>query len=362
MGFLKTVRGQSRAGELLSSSFAKGRLAHAYLFAGPTGSGRLTAALELAATWMCDVEENEYCGECRNCRRIFRFQHPDVRLTIPQAGGTDPGEIASLLQSRVDDGITPVRLQGKTRISIDQIRELQDRLSRKAFENTGHIEIILDADRMGVEAANALLKTLEEPPDETVIVLISSIWSALLPTVRSRSHLVRFRRLPGIMVRDILMDRLGLNEKEAAALAVSADGRPGIALSRAGRVAGTDGKYGPEAVLRRLSRCSTVSEVMSLAIDVSRKLGAEGTLEFCSNMMSFLHDLRRCALGKEPLVHPRDTVRGFDIRDEALSSGMNLFQTAETRLAGNGMPKIVLTAVFTGMWRVLVSTGKEQIN
>jgi len=359
MGFLKIVRGQSRAEELLSGSFAKGRLAHAYLFAGPSGSGRLTAALELAAAWMCGVEENGYCGKCRNCRRIFRFQHPDVRLTIPQTGSTEPEGIASLLQSRADDGITPVRLPGKTRISIDQIRELQDRLSRKAFENTGHIEIIPDADRMGVEAANALLKTLEEPPNETVIILISSIWSALLPTVRSRAHLIRFRRLPDILVRDILMDRLGLSEKEAADLAVSADGRPGIALSRAGRVARMDGKYGLETVLRGLSQCDTASSALSLALDVSRKLGVEGSLEFCKNMMSFLHDLRRDALGKDPLVHPRNTLKGFDIQDEALSSGINLFQTAGIRLAGNGMPKIVLTAAFTGMWKTLVSSGKD---
>lgn len=361
MSLLKKVRGQKRADELLSRSFSKGRLAHAYLFAGPSGVGRLTAALELAAAWMCSDDEDGYCGECRNCQRIFRFQHPDVRLTIPQTGSTEPEEIANLLQSRVDDGITPVRLQGNTRISIGQIRQMEKRLSMKAYEDRGHIEIIPDADRMGVEAANALLKTLEEPPDETVIILISSLWSALLSTVRSRSHLIRFRRLPDTMIRDILMDRLDLCEEEASCLAGYSDGRPGIALLRGDSASRIEGEYGSETVLRRLIECDTAMSAVLLASEVSRKLGREGSLEFCKSMQLFIHDLRRHAYKNKPLVHSFKVLQGFNISDEAFSSGLNYFRIAEARLAGNGMPKIVLTAAFTGMLRSIVSSGRDSL-
>jgi DNA polymerase-3 subunit delta' len=359
MSLLKKVRGQKRADELLSRSFSKGRLAHAYLFAGPSGVGRLTAALELAAAWMCSDDEHGYCGKCRNCQRVFRFQHPDVRLTIPQTGNTEPEEIADLLQSRVDDGITPVRFQGNTRISIGQIRELQKRISMKAYEDRGHIEIIPDAERMGVEAANALLKTLEEPPDETVIILISSIWSALLPTVRSRLHLIRFRRLSDNTIRDILMDRMGLGEEEAFCIAESSDGRPGLALSRGDSASVVEGEYGSETVLRKLTECGTAISAVSLASEVSRKLGREGSLEFCKNMQSFIHDLRRCTLENKPLVHSSKTLQGFNISDDAFSSGMNYFRIAEKRLAGNGMAKIVLSAAFAGTWISIVSSGKD---
>ncbi len=359
MSLLKKVRGQKRADELLSRSFSKGRLAHAYLFAGPSGVGRLTAALELAAAHMCEEEEDGYCGKCGDCQRIFRFQHPDVRLTIPQTGNTEPEEIANLLQSRVNDGITPLRLQGNTKISIGQIREMEKRLSMKAYEDRGHIEIIPDADRMGVEAANALLKTLEEPPDETVIILISSIWSALLPTVRSRSHLIRFRRLPDTLIRDILMDRLGLTEEEASRIAGSSDGRPGLALSIGDSASPMEGEYGSETVLRKLTECGTLRSAVLLASEVSRKLGREGSLDFCKRMQSFIHDLRRHTHNNKPLVHSLETLQRYNLSDEALSSGMNYFRTAETRLAGNGMPKIVLAAAFTGMFRSIVSSGKD---
>ncbi len=356
------VRGQDTADELLSRSFSKGRLAHAYLFAGPSGVGRLSAALELAATWMCEEESEGYCGECRNCLRVFRFQHPDVRLTIPVMGSTALEEIANLIQSRVDDGITPVRLPGNTRISIDQIRELGQRLSMKAYEDRGHIEIISDADRMGVEAANALLKTLEEPPEDTVIVLISSRWSALLPTVRSRSHLIRFRRIPDDTIRGILMDRLGSGEEEASDIARSSDGRPGIALLKCYSPSSVQGEYEAEIVLRGITECGSARSAVTLASEVSRKLGRAGALEFCRNMQIFIHDLRRDALDKKPVSQPEEALKGFCIDDNALGCGREFFRMAEIRLAGNGMPQIVLAAAFACMWRSIVSSGKESLN
>ncbi len=359
MGLLKIVRGQDRADELLSRSFSKGRLAHSYLFAGPSGVGRLTAALELAAAWMCEEEKDGYCGECRNCLRVFKFQHPDVRLTIPELGSTKPEEIANLLKSRVDDGITPLRLAGNIRISIDRIREMGERLSKKAYENKGHIEIIPDADTMGIEAANALLKTLEEPPDETVIILISSRWSALLPTVRSRSHLIRFRRLNEDTIRDILMDRLNLGKKDAGEIARTSDGRPGIALCKGSNPSETENGYDTKIILRELVECHSSRAAVAQATRISGKLGREGSLEFCRSMQTFIHDLRRCTLDKQPVVHSESALLGFCVDDNACGCGVELFRRAEARLIGNGMPGIVLAAAFTGMWKCIAGPGRN---
>jgi len=362
MGILKKVAGQDRADELLSRSYSKGRLAHSYLFAGPSGVGRLTAALELAAAWMCEEDKDGYCGECRDCIRVFRFEHPDVRLTIPELGSTKPEEIAKLLKSRVDDGVTPLQLAGNIRISIDRIREMGERLSKKAFEDKGHFEIITYADTMGVEAANALLKTLEEPPDETVIILISSKWSALLPTVRSRSHLVRFRRLNEDTIRGILMDRLALGEEDARDIARASDGRPGIALLKALNPSEAEFEYGPENVLRMITECRSGWSAVALATEVARKLGRERSLEFCRIMQTFIHDLRRSAFDKEPVVHPPGALQGFSIDEHACGCGVELFRMAETRIAGNGMPGVVLAAAFTGMWKSTIRSGKESLN
>ncbi len=353
MSIFKKVRGQEQAAELLGRSMMKNRLAHAYLFAGPSGVGKLTAALELAAAWMCSATDSGYCGTCNDCKRVFRFQHPDVRFTIPQLEKTEPEDIASLFQARADDGISPIRLPGNSRIKIDQIRSMRRRLSRKSFENKGHIEIIVDSDRMGVEAANALLKTLEEPPDDTVIILISSAWSALLPTIRSRAHLVRFRRLSENMIVDILMSSNGMNREAAAEAAVASDGRPGVALIRERKNFSLTANYDPLKILRQIVDKTMASSVISIAAEIFQKLRKEGALEFTIEMQSILLDLRRKSMGMKPLTHTDEYFDGADINDDEAESLLPVFQTAETRLRGNGMPRIVLTAAFLGAWKLL---------
>lgn len=361
MAFLKIVRGQERASRLLGRSLSGGRLAHAYLFAGPSGVGRLTAALELAAAKMCQNGGDSYCGKCRDCARVFHFQHPDVMLTIPRTGSTEPESVADLMEARAKDGITPLRLEGNTRISIQQVRELQERLSTKAYEDRGHVEIILDADRMGVEAANSLLKTLEEPPADTVLMLLSSRWSALLPTVRSRTQLIRFRRLEERLIRDILMQRLDIGAEEAEELARISDGRPGLALSRSGGTGREDTAFGPSAIIRKIEKCDSVSGTLSLASEVSRKLGTEGSLEFCRDMQTFLHDLRRREIGMRPLSHSSRSTEGFGLSEDAHSMGMELFRKAEVRLSGNGRAAVVLSAAFSGMWEGLRRSGRGSL-
>ena len=350
MGFLKIVKGQDRAEALLGNSFARDRLAHAYLFAGPSGVGRLSTALELAASWMCRREKDGYCGDCRDCRRIFEFQHPDVRFTIPMMGQTAPEDIAALFDARVRDGVTPLRLEGNTRISIDQIRELEERLSRKAFEDRGHIEVLLDADRMGSEAANALLKTLEEPPDDTVIILVSSRWSALLPTVRSRSHLVRFRRIGLELLTRILEDRLELEPEEARRLAMASDGRPGLGLLAGEEKSNDADEFGPRAVLSKLRECESAFGALSLASKVSTKLRSEGSLELSRSMQAFLHDLRRHGCGLVPLTRPASELEGFRLTPEDCSGAMEAFRAAENRLIMNVQARIALGAAFCNVW------------
>ncbi|OPL18139.1 MAG: hypothetical protein AVO35_06445 [Candidatus Aegiribacteria sp. MLS_C] len=358
MGLFRKVEGQERADELIGGAYAGGRLAHAYLFAGPSGVGRLTAAQELAAAWMCREDAGGYCGNCRDCRRIFAFEHPDVMYTVPVLGSTPPEDIAELFRVRAENGISPVRLEGNTRITIDQVREMEERLSRKAFEDRGHFEIVLDADSMGVEAANALLKTLEEPPSDTVIVLISERWSALLPTVRSRTHLVRFRRLDEGLIESILQSRLGLDGERAAELALSSDGRPGLALLRAISEGPGNADSDPSEVLRQIGECASASSALSLASRVSGTLRREGTLELCREMQSYIHDVRRRLGGMRPVGHTLSYVRQDPITDEICVLGMELFRNAEIRIAANGTPAMVLGAAFTGLWEGIRKGGE----
>lgn len=357
MGIFRKVIGQDAADQMLSRSLESGRLAHAYLFAGPQGTGRLTATLELAASWMCREEQQGYCGECRDCVRIFSFGHPDVRVTVPMPGNTEPDELATLFETRVKDGITPLTFGGNASISIHQVREMEQRLARKSYEGGGHMEIFTSAHRMGVEASNALLKTLEEPPADTVIVLVSSSWTVLLPTIRSRSHLVRFRRLPSETVASIVTESTGITPDLAMRLALASDGSPGTALIAAASEVSPDPEGSPAEVLKLICGMNSSSDVLSEAVALANKLKRDGAMTLVTGMRSCVHDLRRVSMGLLPLSVDPEQLRGIEVPDDAAEKALGIFDTASVRLKGNGMARVVLSAALLGVWK-LVSGGR----
>jgi DNA polymerase III delta' subunit len=154
------LKDQRPVAELLRRSLQRGRLAHAYLFAGPRGSGKQTVARTLAKALNCAGQQHDSCERCQSCRRIEQEAHPDVYWVRPES------------KSR--------------RIIIDQILEFQHSVSLKPMIGRVKVGIVVDADCMGEEAGNAFLKTLEEPPGHTVIVLTSAEPQRLLPTILSR--------------------------------------------------------------------------------------------------------------------------------------------------------------------------------
>jgi DNA polymerase III delta' subunit len=335
-----TITGQAQARSVLSAAVASGRLAHAYIFAGPDGSGRLTAALDLARVHICREEKNGFCGRCSHCLQISGFSHPDVRFTVPALKTTRPEEIAGLFSARASDGITPLRIPGNSYISIEQVRELEGRLSKRSFEGRGYVEIIPDAHLMRREAANAMLKTLEEPPPGTLIILITSALSSLLPTVRSRAHTVRFGRLSVEMVKKVLLDR-GMDGETAGKLALCSDGCPGRALLL-GMEDTADTHRADEIFTAIMEGLSPVKAAL-LAGDLARELGREGVLDLCSRLVSIAHDARRAAAGGGPLERESvpDTA-GAD--DSMLESVVNSMQLCSSRIKANVSPAMALAA------------------
>jgi DNA polymerase-3 subunit delta' len=158
---------QPRASELLSHSLKNDRLAHAYLFTGPKGAGKKQMALHLAKSLFCQEREADACGACLACRRIDAGNHPDVRLLAP-------------------DGAS---------IKIDQIRDLQKEMAMRAVESRHKVYIIEHVEKMTTQAANSLLKFLEEPPAGVLAVLLTEHSHAILPTILSRCQIVPFSPL-----------------------------------------------------------------------------------------------------------------------------------------------------------------------
>lgn len=337
----RTLAGQAAAKGILFSAVASDRIAHAYLIAGPEGCGRLTMALDLAACVICPEEPAGFCGECGHCRRLFSMNHPDVRLTIPRTAAVTVEDEAALLAARVADGITPLRFPGNTGIGIGQIREIEARLSRKSFEGRGHVEIIIDAHLMRREAANALLKTLEEPPEKTLLILTTSFLSGILPTVRSRTHCIRLGTLGLSDVMRVLAERTGLGPEDIETLALASGGSPGRALSAASGWAGRE-EGRALGLLKTLASASDQGELLGYAGDLARELGRDGLLALCDEMVALCHDSRRGLAGRAP-VNSRDSLQGA-FTDEYLERAGEQFIRCGARLRANGSPTMAIEA------------------
>ena len=198
------LRGHDQAVAFLRRAWERGRLAQAYFFAGVAGIGKLATARALAMGLHCDTAPFDACGACSACRTIAAGTHPDVRV------------IAGPLAEKRD-------------ISIEQVRELQRELSYRSLGSHPKIGIVNDAHLLTIQAQNALLKTLEEPPGNTLLVLIAVNASNLASTILSRCQRVSFHPLTPTAVAEIL-ERHGRPPSEAAAIAAYAEGSPGRAL------------------------------------------------------------------------------------------------------------------------------------
>lgn len=341
----EAVRFQEHAAGLVESAFEAGRLAHAYLFAGPEGVGRLTAALGLAAAIVCEEDDSGYCGECRHCKRVFSFDHPDVRVTLPLLGSTTPEEVADLLRKRAEGAAGPLSVSEKAYISISQVRELEQRLSRRAYEDRGHVEIISGAEALRVEAANALLKTLEEPPSGTHLVLLSTSVSRLLPTIRSRAQLVRFRRLPTGGIAAEISHRLGLDMADASRIAAASNGSLGRALILA--EAG-DRERSLDLATKVLGSLGDLSspELLQLCSAMAKSHGTEGVLSLVMELRALVHDMGRKELGRPCLYHlPEDLPDDASyLPGNALRQLSELLGKCERRIRRNVSPSMALGA------------------
>lgn len=174
---------------------------HAWLFHGPEGVGKELTALRFAQALVCATRPWEGCETCTTCMRVMHRNHPDVMWLMPEAKQIERG-----LAGRSDFTHTPSR-----DIRIEQVRQLQARLAFRALEAAHKVAILIDAHQLNIPAQNALLKTLEEPPLGTILILVSSASDKLLPTIRSRCAKAAFGPLTS--GRAIQIDAVALAQR-----------------------------------------------------------------------------------------------------------------------------------------------------
>ena len=195
-------RGQSALVAQLKSDFAGHSFVHAYLLSGPRGTGKKSVARLCAMAALCKGAHKP-CGECGPCRRILSDTHPDVHTVRPE--------------------------KGKQTIGVNVLRDVIAEVSVKSFEGTTKALLIPDAELMTAAAQNCLLKTLEEPPQDTVFFLITDQPGSLLATIVSRCRVIRFHPL-SIEEAEKRLVALGVPERAARQRARMAEGCVGQAL------------------------------------------------------------------------------------------------------------------------------------
>ncbi len=202
----KSVIGHAQPQRFLQAALESGRLAHALLFHGEDRIGKRLVAKVLAQAINCEaapaLSPPDACGTCRSCHQIDIGSHPDVTIIQATSG------------------------KGET----DQTREIESRFIYRPLVGSRKIVILDNADLLRQEAANALLKTIEEPPPQSLIILVSAYPECLLPTIRSRCQELRFAPLPIGLVKDLLIRQRRLSDSDAGFLSMVSGGRVGLAL------------------------------------------------------------------------------------------------------------------------------------
>ena len=335
------VIGQNSAVTLLQRSLAGDSLSHAYLLVGPPHVGKMTMALNLAQALNCELSESP-CGECASCQKIASAGHADV-------------QVIGLIQN---GSSAEARL--RTEISIDQIRQMQHSASLPPFEGKHKIFIIDGAEFMSTEAANCLLKTLEEPVGKVIFILLTTNDRRLLPTVVSRCQRLELSPLPPSEVEKALDSHWSVEPEKAKLLARLSHGCPGWAISAA---------FDDSLLQRHTEKIDKLLEIVSSDYEERFAYASQLATQFAQNRgavqelldlwVDWWHDLLLVKVGCSDIITNADRLdtltsmaKGYQLAQ--IKAFINSIQAAGEQLRQNANPRLVLEVLMLDM------PGKEK--
>jgi len=274
----KQFQEQGESVRSLLEQIHTGRMVHALLISGEAGTGKWSLAQAIASALLCQGEGEKPCGKCRACLQMENLEHPDLIV----------------LQKGVP--ISPEIKKPRANIPVDDIREMIRRTSVHALEGNDHVVIIRHAEDMGHEAQNALLKTLEEPPEGTFFLLTCIRTNELLPTIISRCRPLKMHSWSNATVMTVLREH-GISEDRARHAAAAAHGSIGAALKTA-----QDESYWKfrKEVISDFLECPSRSEILKISTKWKDRKGEADAL--FSILEEELNQMLHRSLGQVPEV------------------------------------------------------------
>ncbi len=211
--------GQDKIKHYFSKALDSGKLQQCYLLHGPAGVGKTAAALDLAQIVTCHNTDLRPCGECVSCAKFATMDHPDVLLYFPVPGSIKPDEERSLRLSLAADPYAKLKVPKSGSLHIEMVRKLKQKLRLQSYQGQGRVVILLNCESLTSDAGNALLKILEEPPEDVTFLLTTTIIDNVPATIRSRCQLMYMSYLPSECITEALLKRLNIEANKAVTYA-----------------------------------------------------------------------------------------------------------------------------------------------